>query len=434
MAFKNFLFTLVVIPVIITGCATYPSDNPMRTELTNGMVVLTRKCDSLPVVAISVWAKVGSADEEKENHGISHFLEHMLFRKKPPSGRRASIQAEIEGAGGYLNGATSKEITFYYAVVPKDFAEEALYLLLDLFLNPDFDEKDFAEEKKVVIEEISRKQDNPSDLAVDLLFETLYAGHPYGHCVLGDEETIKNMPLDSLIKYHAAHYHSGNMVVSMAGDFEPEAVVKGLKTRFGEYQKRLPKVPTEAKIKKGVREATVEKNVNQVYLTLGFAGPAVENDDHIALDLLAVILGGSVSSRLVERLKEKEELVNAVSCQFFTQKESGIFSVYAQFLPGGFEKVEAIIWEELERVKNELVANEELEKARRMIEADFHFQREIFKDQALNFAYWECLAALDYEKNYLAKVKKIDSGKLREIATEYLDSQNFARVIIRPAS
>ena len=434
MAFKNFLFALVVIPVIATGCATYSPGNPMRTELTNGMVVLTRKSDSLPIVAISVWAKVGSVDEEKEDYGISHFLEHMLFRKKPSSGRRASIQAEIEGAGGYLNGATSKETTYYYAVVPKDFAEEALYLLLDLFLNPDFNKKDFAEEKKVIIEEISRKQDSPSDLAADLLYETLYGEHPYGHCVLGDVETIKNMPLDSLKKYHAAHYHPGNMVVSLAGDFEQETVVKGLKSRFGKYQKRLPKARSKVEIKKGIKEATVEKNVNQIYLTLGFAGPAVENDDHIALDLLAVILGGSASSRLVERLKEREELVSAVSCQFFTQKESGLFSVYAQFLPGRLEKVEAIIWEEIEQVKNECVEIEELEKAKRMIEADFHFQREVFKDQALSFAYWECLAALDYEKNYLAKVKKIDSGTLKKIAAGYLDSQNFARVIIKPAS
>ena len=412
----------------------YSLDNPMRTELTNGMVVLTQKSDSLPIVAISVWAKVGSVDEEKENYGISHFLEHMLFRKRPPAGRRASIQTEIEGAGGYLNGATSKEITYFYAVVPKDFAEEALYLLLDLFLNPDFNKKDFAEEKKVIIEEISRKQDNPSDLTADLLYETLYGDHPYGHCVLGDVETIKNMPLDSLKKYHAAHYHPGNMVVSLAGDFEQEAVVKGLKSRFGKYQKRFPKVRTKVEIKKGIKEITVEKNVNQTYLTLGFAGPAVENDDHIALDLLAVILGGSASSRLVERLKEKEELVSAVSCQFFTQKTSGLFSVYAEFLPERLEKVEAIIWEELEQVKNECVEIEELEKAKRMIEADFHFQREVFKDQALSFAYWECMAAMDYEKKYLAKVKKIDSGTVKKIAAEYLDSQNFARVIIKPDS
>ena len=431
---KHFLLTLIIIPIILTGCENYSSNGLMRTELDNGMVILTRRFDNLPIVAVSVWAKVGSSYEKEGEYGISHFLEHMLFRRVPASEKQGSLQTEIEGSGGYLNGATGKEITYYFAVVPKDFSDEALNLLLDLFLKPDLNEKDFKEEKKVVIEEISRKNDNPADLLDDELYEVLYSGHPYGHPVLGDVETIKTMELDSLRRYHEVYYRPDNMVVSIVGNFAPRAVLKKLKAEFNRLPKREKIFPATAKIKKGARKKTIEKNVNQLYFSLGFAGPAVKNEDHLALDLLTFILGQGASSRLVERLKEKERLVNSVSSQFFTQRQSGLFSIYAQFLPENLERVEAVIWDELERLKQEPVGSSELEKAKRMIEANFYFQHEIFKDQALAHAYWECLGAGNYEKDYLDKIKKIDAKTLKKAASEYLNLENSANVIIKPPS
>jgi len=433
--FKKLFFVLFIILFILSGCKHSHFDRLMRTELNNGMVIYSQKFDNLPVVAISVWARVGSAYEEDGEYGISHFLEHMLFRRKPTAEEQATIQAKIEGAGGYLNGATGKEITYYFAVVPSDFAEEALNLLLNLFLCPNFDDNDFAEEKKVIIEEISRKDDNPNDLLGDLLFETMYdSGHPYGHPVLGNVETIKNMKLDSLINYHRRYYYPGNMVVSIVGDFDKNKVVKDFKKRFSQGDKTSPETPDETKTKEGVKQKEVEKNIKQTYFTLAFAGSSVDDEEHLALDVLATILGEGASSRLVDRLKEKEKLVNEVGCHFFTQKLSGPFAIFAQLSPENLEKVKAVIWEELERIKNEPIESNELEKAKIIIESNFYFHHEVFKDQALAHAYWECLGVPDYEKNYLDKIEAVNAEKLREVALKYFNRQHFTQVVIKPSS
>ncbi len=435
MKFKKIFLFFVLFFLSLTGGKKINSNGFMRTELNNGMVILTQEYDTIPVVAVSVWAKVGSSYEGEGIYGISHFLEHMLFRRKPTAEKEATIQAEIEGAGGYLNGATGKEITYYFAVVPKDFAEETLELLLDLFLNPDFDEKDFLEEKKVIIEEISRKDDNPADLMGDLLFETIYENHPYGHSVLGNIKTIQNMKIDSLIEYHKKYYNPGNMIVSIVGDFNQKNTVKKLKKRFGSDDKMPPAAgPSTGKIEKGIKQKEMKKNVNQAYFSLAFSGPAVTEKDHFTLDLLATILGEGVSSRLVERLKEKEKLVNDISCHFFTQKLSGLLAVSAYFNPENTEKVKAGIWEEIEKVKNGKIGQEEIEKAKRMIESNFYFHNELFKDQALSHAYWECLGVGGYEKDYLNNINSVNAEELKEAASKYFDPRNFSQVIIKPPS
>ncbi|GAE36080.1 M16 family metallopeptidase [Halalkalibacter akibai] len=297
-----------------------------RIELENGVRILAENIPTVRSVSIGVWIGTGSRFEKKEENGISHFLEHMFF-KGTEKRTAAEIAESFDRIGGQVNAFTSKEYTCYYAKVLDDHAEFAVDVLSDMFFNSVFDETELKKEKNVVYEEIKMVDDTPDDIVHDLLSEASYGSHALGYPILGTVETLETFNGDSLRDYMSRFYTGDHVVISIAGNITDE-VIQQLKEIFSKVEatsyKHEDKQPTflsNTMIRK--------KETEQAHLCLGYPGLAIGEKNVYALVLLNNLLGGSMSSRLFQEIREKRGLCYSVFSYHSSYQDSGMLTVYA---------------------------------------------------------------------------------------------------------
>lgn len=316
--------------------------------LSNGMKVITRHMDSVRSFSIGVWVKVGSNDEPKEKIGITHLIEHMLF--KGTEKRSAKEIAEvIDAIGGSMNAFTSKDCTSYYAKVLTEDAPIAIDVLSDMLLHSKFDPIELKKEIKVVKEEIAMYEDSPEDVAYDLLAELTYPDHPLGWSILGTPETVDHITREDILAYMDDFYVSENIVLSVAG-FLPDNLEALLESAFGavkpgKHQLNLPK----ANFHGGYRFA--DKDIEQHHLVFGFEGITFDSKDYYAMLLLSNYFGGTSSSKLFQRIREDHGLTYSIYSHPTYFKHSGSFSVYLSYQPENHDAILPLLIEELNGLK-----------------------------------------------------------------------------------
>ncbi|MCE9536161.1 MAG: insulinase family protein [Nitrospirae bacterium] len=283
-----------------------------KLVLDNGVRVVTERMPTLKSVTVGIWVNTGSRDEQPPQAGYSHFIEHMLFKgtRKRSS---AEISREIDALGGEMNAFTSRETTTYYVKVLDQQLPHALELLSDLFHHSRFVPKDIEKEKQVVLEEIRMVQDDPEDLVQELHMGQVLGRHPLGRSILGREKTVRGLRRQDLLSYIAAHYDSNQTVVSIAGNFDQNKLDLLVAKYFGKGRsakaahangRRPPDLRGGVLLKK--------KKLEQVHLCLGLKGVPAGHQDRYALYALNSVLGGSVSSRLFQEVREKRGLVYSI--------------------------------------------------------------------------------------------------------------------------
>lgn len=405
-----------------------------KVTLENGMTLIVKENHAAPLVAIDAWVRAGAMNEGDENNGISHFFEHMLF-KGTEKRKAGEISLEIESVGGYSNAATSKDYTHYYVVVPSEHFDLALDVLADVIMNPAFDREEIERERKVILEEKRRSMDNPRASVFNLLYEIAYLEHPYRRTVLGTMESISGIERGDFFAYHREYYAPNNMAVIVVGDVSRDEVISKARLAFKDFERRaLPEqeYPKEGE-QEGVRRKTIEKDVEQSYLAIAFHGPSGEHEDGYALDVLATILGSGRSSRLYQRLKEEKRLVTDVDAFFLTQKEPGLFFVFATLKEENLGIVEVEIIAEISNLVREPATEEELERAKTFLTTDYAYETETNRDQAEAMGYYETIAgdyglALDYPK----MVRKVSSRDVQRVAERYLSGGDYSIAIVKP--
>jgi len=279
------------------------------TKLDNGLNVVTESMPHLESAAMGVWVKAGSRDENQNQHGIAHVLEHMAF--KGTSKRTArQIAEEIENVGGDLNAATSVETTAYYARIMGEDVPMATDILYDILANSTVDEEELTREKHVILQEIGATQDMPDDLVMDMFQKSAFGDQAIGRPILGTPETVESFTPGDIKSYLASHYHGPNMVLAAAGNVDHDALVKQAEDTFANFQSDLPE-PAEAAKYVG-NENIVERDFMEAQMVLGFEGRAYHVRDFYASQLLASILGGGMSSRLFQEVREKRGLTYGV--------------------------------------------------------------------------------------------------------------------------
>lgn len=298
----------------------------VRHTCKNGVRVVLENIPTVRSVAIGIWIKTGSTNEVPELNGVSHFLEHMFF--KGTSTRSAKEIAEsFDSIGGQVNAFTSKEYTCYYAKVLDTHADYALDVLGDMFFNSTFDEGELEKEKNVVLEEIKMYDDTPDDLVHDLLSKVMYENHPLGSPILGTEETLKSFNGDTLRQYMKDFYTPDQVVVSIAGNVN-DSFVSRVEQLFGHYEGKKKEitfgVPTlhYGKISR-------KKETEQAHLCIGYRGLEIGHDDLYPLITLNNILGGSMSSRLFQDVREQRGLAYSVFSYHSAYQDSGMVAIYA---------------------------------------------------------------------------------------------------------
>ncbi|MDC3416352.1 M16 family metallopeptidase [Aquibacillus salsiterrae] len=297
-----------------------------KHECQNGLRIVLEEIPAVRSVTIGIWILTGSRNESKEINGISHFLEHMFFKGTKTRSAKDIAEA-FDAIGGQVNAFTSKEYTCFYAKVLDTHKEYALEILADMFFNSTFDEVELEKEKKVVYEEIRMSEDTPDDIVHDLLSKASYGHHPLGYPILGSEETLATIHAADLKKYMATHYTPSNIVISVAGNVN-ESFFSVIDQHFGKFQGEADQHSYE---KPTFIAEHVEriKEAEQAHLCLGYNGFSIDDENVYSLIVMNNVLGGSMSSRLFQEVREQRGLAYSVFSYHNSFLDNGLLTIYA---------------------------------------------------------------------------------------------------------
>jgi predicted Zn-dependent peptidase len=333
--------------------------------LANGLRVATDPMDSVETASVGVWVEAGSRFEAAPINGISHFLEHMVFKGTRRRDARA-IAEEIEAVGGHLNAHTSREYTAFYAKVLKENVPLAIDIIADLMQNATLDDAELNRERTVVIQEIMQAQDTPDDIIFDHFQETAFPSQPLGRSVLGSPERITAITREILVGYMREHYGAPRMILAAAGNVDHDALVGMAEAAFAELPASVAGERAPAEYRGG--DWREERDLEQVHLVLGFRGLGFADPDFHAMSVLSTILGGGMSSRLFQEAREKRGLVYSIYTFPAAYTDTGLFGVYAGTGEREIEELLPLICDELVGVATTL-GDDELARARAQLKS-----------------------------------------------------------------
>jgi len=329
-----------------------------------------RKIPYLRSVSIGIWVGTGSRNESQSNNGISHFIEHMLFKGTDNRSAR-EIADSIDSIGGQLNAFTGKECTCYYTKTLDSHADIALDVLSDMFFNSRFEEKDIEVEKKVILEEIGMYEDSPEELVHDILSETVWEDNSLGLPILGTRETLLNINKDKIKAYINERYLPQNTVIAVAGNFEEDRIIDVIKEKFGGWNAsgKDSKTIEDAKFK--VNSKIKVKDTEQIHICMGFEGVAHGSDELYPLLAVNNVLGGGMSSRMFQKIREEKGLVYSIYSYPSSYKNAGLFTIYAGMNAEHLEKVVELIIKEIKILLKEGLSKDELEKSKEQLKGSY---------------------------------------------------------------
>lgn len=403
-----------------------------KTTLPNGLRVVTEKIESVKSISVGIWVKTGSRNETPKQAGITHFLEHMLF--KGTDKRSAyDIALSMESVGGYLNAFTSSEYTCYFARCVNTQIERALDVLSDMVLNPSFPEEEVEKEKKVVIEEMKMYRDSPDDYLFEEYNTRMFQGHELGRPVLGLEETVSSFTREDLYEYMEERYRAGNLLISVAGNVEHEEVVK----LVSEYLGDLPTLNVENEDQPlnefDTTKLELTKPIEQTHYILGRRGLNFDHEDKYLLLLANTILGGGMSSRLHQNVREKYGY--CYSIQTFNQSytDSGMWGVYVGTDKDYVEHVHELVVAELNKISEELVPEKELEEAKSQLKGKLLLSQENTSNRMMRLAkselYFDRFVTLD---ELVENIDTVTSEQILEFSKEFFDQKYFMEAVLTP--
>jgi predicted Zn-dependent peptidase len=332
------------------------------TTLDEGLTIVTERMADVRSVSIGFWVGTGSVDEAPEQSGASHFLEHLLFKGTPQRSARQIAEA-VDVVGGDMNAFTTKEYTTFYVRLLADDQDMGFDILSDIIWSPAFRSDEFESERHVILEEILMHADEPADLVHDVLAGALYPNHPLGREVLGAEDTVAAMTVADVAAFHAAHYLPANIVVAAAGRLDHQAVVDGIARRLAVHAGGSPS-PRRAPSLPSLPRAVLSRATEQTHLAVATPAPDRDDEDRHAISIVEHVLGGGMSSRLFQSIREERGLAYAVYTYRLAFEGAGALAVYAGTAPGNTSEVLDLIQAELARLTAGGLTAGELDSAR----------------------------------------------------------------------
>jgi predicted Zn-dependent peptidase len=390
--------------------------NIRRTVLPNGLIILTERMDHLRSVAMGVWIKSGSRCEPAEINGISHFVEHMLF-KGTRSRSAQAIAREMDSIGGNLDAFTGKETICFNVKSLADHVPLALDVLSDLVLNPIFAAPDIERERGVILEEIKIDEDNPDVLVHELFTQSFWKDHPLGWPILGTTRTVAGLDQDKLFSYHNDRFHAGNMVFSAAGNLDHDQFAASIASRFsklasGESVSEL--AAPEASARVVLRN---KKSLEQVQICLGVPAPPITDENRYATLILNTVLGGGMSSRLFQTIREERGLAYSIYSDLSPYRDTGTLCVYAGTSSANALPVVDLILAEFARLKQELLSDEELTRAKDQVRGNILLGLESSNSRMANLARQEMYFRKFYSVDeVIARVGEVQSAQVQAMA------------------
>ena len=346
-----------------------------KTVLDNGITVVSEHMDSVHSVALGFWVYAGARDEAPRFFGMSHFMEHMLF-KGTPTRSALDISTAFDAMGAELNAFTSRECTCFYSRVIDEHLPEAFEILADMVVNASFDQDAIDLEREVVIEEIARNEDSPDEYVYDLVADAMFPTHPLGRPVLGNRTTVGGFESADMREYHDTHYTTGNLVVAASGNVSHEQLVELSKRFLSGMKTGTRQHRAFAAEQHRVQLSCLQKDTEQAHVLMGY--PAFDTNDprRFALGILDTALGGGMSSRLFQEIREKRGLVYSVYTTTQLFEDAGVFAAYAGTRPDNVREVLDVMQKEFALAAAKGITQEELDRARELICGNFVFSME----------------------------------------------------------
>jgi predicted Zn-dependent peptidase len=405
-----------------------------KIVLDNGVRLVTERMPSLKSVTVGVWVNVGSRDEERGEEGFSHFIEHMVF-KGTATRSAAQISREIDALGGEMNAFTTRETTTFYVKVLDEQLKPALALLADLFHHSRFPAGEIEKEKQVVLEEMRMVKDDPEELVQDLHTQQAFGAHPLGRPILGRAATIRNLARRDILRYIEASYHPHETIVAVAGNFDPARLLPLLDSHFGRFERpaACKRNRWPAEIRGGLQ--VHEKELEQAHLCLGLKGIPVEHKDRYAAYLLNAVLGGNVSSRLFQEIREKRGLAYSIYSCLSAYSDGGVWSVYAGTRPAEAPKVLELISREIKRLCTGGVRRDELARAKNQMKGSVMLGLESTSSRMSKLAkdelHYGRRVSLD---EVMANIDRVSESQLLRLSRELFDARRLSVTALGPVS
>ncbi|MFC5712100.1 M16 family metallopeptidase [Thalassorhabdus alkalitolerans] len=400
-----------------------------KITLDNGVRIVSEQIESLRSVSIGIWVGTGSRNEEKEENGISHFLEHMFFKgteKRNPQ----EIAESFDQIGGQVNAFTSKEYTCFYAKVLDEHAPKALDVLSDMFFHSTFDTEELVKEKNVVLEEIKMVDDTPDDIVHDILGEASYGNHPLGLPILGTADTLNAFSRETLQGYLERYYTGENVVISIAGNIK-EDMIDQISSIFSELK---PK-GADKNIEKPAfltNKMAREKETEQAHLCLGYPGVPAGDESIYALALLNNVLGGSMSSRLFQEIREKRGLAYSVFSYHSSFQDNGMLTIYGGTAPDHLDELFDATVNCIKDLRKKGLTKKELTNGKEQLKGNLMLSLESSNSRMSRNGKNELL--LGYHRSLdevIQQINKVTEEDVRKVASEVF-TDDFSLSLISP--
>ena len=398
--------------------------------LSNGFQIVTEHMPGFQSASLGIWIKAGGRHERAEENGIAHFLEHMAF-KGTKTRSALQIAEMIEDVGGYINAYTSREVTAYYTRVLKEDVALSINLLFDILQNSIFEEKEIEVERGVILQEIGQSLDTPDDVIFDWLQDISYPDQALGRTILGPSERVKNFSRANLIDFIAQHYHPERMILSAAGGIDHDEIIRLAEASFGTLPMRAaPEDFGKAKFVGG--EFRKEKSLEQAHVALAFESPSYRDDDIYTAQIYSVALGGGISSRLFQEIREKRGLCYTIFAQAGAFSDSGMMTIYAGTSEAQVPDLMALTFDELRRAAEDMSSNE-LERARAQMKAGMLMGLESASNRAERLArqvqVWGYVPELE---ETVAKIENVTLDRLRSFSEHIASKAPAALALYGP--
>ncbi len=440
MIIKFFLITVLVTLFSMMVRSDYSQATEtgiMTKELDNGLTAVVKESHRAPVVAVQVWVKAGSAYEKDSQAGITHLIEHMIFKGTKKRGP-GELARTIESLGGTINAYTSYDYTVYHCVVPSSHLDTALDILDDAVFHSLFDPEELEREKKVVLEEMRMREDRPRVMLFEDLMKTSYTRHPYRRPIIGYERTVTSFTREDILAYMKERYVPCNISVVVVGDVVPRDAISRIDEFFGREKPGacrpgdFPEEPPQAAARFHSRSMECQEG----YLAISFSGiPDFNSRDVPVLDLLAAWLSNGESSLLVSTLKNRLQLVHGIHASAFTPMGPGLFEITANTDPEKTRKVLVQTLSELFKLKDTEISPKDLKKARTQVLTDFIFSQETMEGEARKLGVFQTLSgSASKEEEYLDRIRQVTASDIKDACKKYFDPSRINVAMVMPGN
>jgi predicted Zn-dependent peptidase len=406
--------------------------NISKQVLPNGLVVITETMPHVRSVSVGIWVRHGSRREPEERTGISHFIEHMVFKGTE---RRSAeeIARAVDSVGGMLDAFTAKEMVCFNVKVLDEHLPPAFDILADMVLRPSFAEEDIPREKSVVLEEIKMDQDNPDYLVHELFVQNFWHGHGLGKPILGTRETVSAFDRPALVDHFRGSYVPNQLVITAAGNFEHERVVALVEREFGS----LPTRPGAFKDPPPAAHARIttrtKRELEQVHICLGVPAYSMTHEGRYVAAVLNTILGAGMSSRLFQNIRERQGLAYAVFSEMTPYRDTGLLSVYAGTALETAGRVVELVAAEFRNLKEQPVPEEELRRTKEHLKGSLMLSLESTSARMTNLARQEIYFGRFFDlDDILAGIDAVTAEDVRRVAGEFFQAEKIAATVLGP--